>query len=67
MTPPVGTDAEAAIVRAAAGGDARAWRCLIEGHSVPDYGDRATPGIGGGPKKQGTHYCHASGSDCTVS
>lgn len=33
MTPPVGSDAEAAIVRAAALGDAAAWRCLIEGHA----------------------------------
>ncbi len=33
MTPPVGSDVEAVIVRAAAAGDAAAWRCLIEGHA----------------------------------
>lgn len=34
----------------------RRWTVAIDGHAVPYYGDRATPGITGGPKKQGTHY-----------
>ena len=34
----------------------RRWTVAIDTHAVPYYGDRATPGITGGPKKQGTHY-----------
>lgn len=34
----------------------RRWTVAIDTHAVPYYGDRATPGITGGPKKGGTHY-----------
>src|SRR5712691_11246821 len=34
----------------------RRWTVAIDVHNVPYYGDRATPGIVGGPKKQGTKY-----------
>ena len=37
----------------------RRWTVAIDTHAVPYYGDRATPGITGGPKKQGTHYFFA--------
>lgn len=34
----------------------RRWTVAIDTHAVPYYGSRATPGITGGPRKQGTHY-----------
>jgi hypothetical protein len=34
----------------------RRWTVAIDIHNVPFYGDRSTPGIVGGPKKQGTKY-----------
>jgi hypothetical protein len=34
----------------------RRWTVAIDVHNVPYYGDRSTPGIVGGPKKQGTKY-----------
>ncbi|AMV25941.1 hypothetical protein VT84_16200 [Gemmata sp. SH-PL17] len=37
----------------------RRWTCAIDVHYVPFYGDRATPGIIGGPKKAGTSFFHA--------
>ena len=35
--------------------DRRRRTVAIDTHAVPDYGDRATPGHAGGPKKGGTH------------
>ena len=37
----------------------RAWDIAIDLHYVPFYGDRKTPGILGGQKKQGTSYFYA--------
>jgi hypothetical protein len=37
----------------------RRWVVALDLHYVPFYGDRATPGIVGGPKKQGTNYFYA--------
>jgi hypothetical protein len=34
----------------------RRWIVAMDIHNVPYYGDRSTPGIVGGPKKQGTKY-----------
>jgi hypothetical protein len=36
----------------------RRWVVALDLHYDPFYGDRATPGIIGGPKKQGTHYSY---------
>jgi len=37
----------------------RAWDVAIDQHNCPFYGDRATFGIVGGQKKQGTNYFYA--------
>jgi hypothetical protein len=37
----------------------RAWDIAIDLHYAPFYGDRRTPGIVGGQKKQGTKYFYA--------
>lgn len=37
----------------------RRWVVALDLHLRPFYGDRATPGVVGGPKKQGTHYFYA--------
>jgi hypothetical protein len=34
----------------------RRWVVAFDLHDCPFYGNRATPGVVGGPKKQGTHY-----------
>jgi hypothetical protein len=37
----------------------RRWVVALDLHHRPFYGDRTTPGVVGGPKKQGTHYSYA--------
>jgi hypothetical protein len=36
----------------------RLWVVAIDEHRCPFYGDRSTPGVTGGPKKQGTKYAY---------
>jgi hypothetical protein len=36
----------------------RRWVVALDLHYDPFYGDRTTPGVIGGPKKQGTHYSY---------
>ena len=37
----------------------RRWDVAIDLHYCPFYGDRATPGVVGGPKKHGSNYSYA--------
>jgi hypothetical protein len=37
----------------------RRWVVAIDEHRSPFYGDRSTPGVTGGPRKQGSKYAYA--------
>jgi hypothetical protein len=44
----------------------RRWDVAIDLHYCPFYGDRATPGLVGGQKKQGTNYFYGYATACLV-
>ena len=44
----------------------RSWAVAIDTHFVPFYGDPTTPGVVGGPKKQGTKYFFAYATACLL-
>jgi hypothetical protein len=44
----------------------RRWDVAIDLHYRPFYGDRATPGLVGGPKKQGTNYFYGYATACLI-
>lgn len=44
----------------------RRWDVAIDLHYCPFYGDRGTPGLVGGQKKQGTNYFYGYATACLV-
>lgn len=44
----------------------RTWDVAIDLHFCPFYGDRATPGVVGGQKKQGTNFFYGYATACLV-
>jgi hypothetical protein len=44
----------------------RTWDVAIDLHFCPFYGDRSTPGVVGGQKKQGTNYFYGYATACLI-